>query len=373
MAHAIHHLDHLIGSSAGSVARGRGLGGGGGGLVPEGEEGTETGHLDDRTTCGLGGSGTGARPGTHEGRPRGRAEGRRADEHHRSECRVRRARRLVARLRGVASCRGRASSEVSTTSHPPRGASVPVALSTSGKSRRADSAPPHASRASAARADRVRSSVHRRRLGPRAMGDDDGEEGASPSRRQGRGRKPPDPPPATPPASGAYGALLAGWAGGGGRSVPPSAPSALSGYGAFATSSRRATDTTPNTTGKDGRDRSKRQRAAGEPPGAPAPPPPPPPRPPRTFARVSSGAKVCAKTATSAATSTATRSSRARSSPPPAGAASATSAPSDTSPSPVRILPPREPQAPRFYPRRRTRSPHTPRTAGAGCVARPIP
>lgn len=110
-----------------------------------------------------------------------------------------------------------------------------------------------------------------------------------------------------------------------------------------------------------------------EPPGAPAPPPPPPPRPPRTFARVSSGAKVCAKTATSAATSTATRSSRARSSPPPAGAASATSAPSDTSPSPVRILPPREPQAPRFYPRRRTRSPHTPRTAGAGCVARPIP
>ena len=124
--------------------------------------------------------------------------------------------------------------------------------------------PPHASRASAARADRVgRASIGvdlalarwvtttaRRGASPRAVGGAGAGNARSapgdapcerrvrrPARRLGRRRR----------------ALR----------VPPTRPSAFSGYGAFATSSRRATDTTPNTTGKDGRDRAKRQRTAG--------------------------------------------------------------------------------------------------------------
>ena len=338
----------------------------------------ETGHLDDRTTCGLGGSGTGARPGTHEGRPEGRAEGRRADEHHRSECRVRRARRLAGsppRRRVVSWTSVERSSDDESPSTWRVGSIVALATSREVASRRLRSAT-RVARVGGAM-DRVRSSVHRRRPALARWVTTTARRGSfPPSRRRGRGPETRQIRPRRRPLRAArFGALLAGWAGGGGRSVPPpTRPSAFSGYGAFATSSRRATDTTPNTTGEMAATDPSDSALLAEPPA-------------RAGATSTSAAqtsanlrpclfwrqRVCAKTATSAATSTATRSSRARSSPPPAGAASATSAPSDTSPSPVRIPPPREPQAPRFYPRRRTHSPHTPRTAGAGCVARPIP
>ena len=301
---------------------------------------------------------------------RGDAPRRRADEHHRSECRVRRARRLVARLRGVASCRGRASGSSDESPSTWRVGSSPLDF---GEVARRAGSLRHTRRA---RRRRERIASGRASIGvglalARWVTTTARRGSFPPSRRRSRGpetrqirpRRRPLRAARTAPCS-PVGPAAAG------APCPPTRPSALSGYGA--SPPRLGAPLIPPRTppARISRDRSKRQRTAGG-----------------TTWRAGATSTSAAQTSANLRPCLFWRQGLCKNGdkcgyvhgdslvhvprkPPRVPLARA---PSDTSPSPVRILPPREPQAPRFYPRRRTRSPHTPRTAGAGCVARPIP